>query len=96
MEIPYITLYFYRRGDVQVPFITMCYSRSLNHTPCNSIELSERPRVRDGVVVWPVTLPTDVTSVTYLRIDIQHEDDDEEEEYIFLSEIRVAERLQGS
>ena len=95
VEIPYITLYFYRRGDVRAPFITMCYSRSLNHTPCNSIELSERPRVHDGVVVWPVTLPTDVTSVTYLRIDMHHEDDDEEE-YIFLSEIRVAERLQGS
>ena len=95
VEIPNITLYFYRRGDVRAPFITMCYSRSLNHTPCNSIELSERPRLHDGVVDWSVTLPTDVTSVTYLRIDMQHEDDDEEEEYIFLSEIRVAERLQG-
>ena len=95
VEIPNITLYFYKRGNVRAPFITICYSRSLNHTPCNSIELSERPRVRDGVVVWPVTLPTDVTSVTYLRIDMQHEDDDEDD-FIFLSEIRVAERLQGS
>ena len=95
VEIPNITLYFYRRGDVRAPFITMCYSRSLNHTPCNSIELSERPRVRDGVVVWLVTLPTDVTLVKYLRIDMQHEDDDDEDDFIFLSEIRVAERLQG-
>ena len=75
----------------------MCYSRSLNYTPCNSIELPERPRLHDGVNEWSVTLLTDVTSVTYLRIDMQHEDDDDdEEEYIFLSEIRVAERLQGS
>ena len=96
VEIPNITLYCYRRGCVRSPFITICFSRSLNHTPCNNTELSERPLVRDGVVVWPVTLPTDVTSVTYLRINMQHEDDDEEDDYIFLSEIRVAERLQGS
>ena len=96
VEIPNITLYFYRRGDVRAPFITMCYSRSLNYTPCNSIELPERPRLHDGVNEWSVTLLTDVTSVTYLRIDMQHEDDEEEEEYIFLSEIRVAERLQGN
>ena len=96
MEIPNITLYFYRRTNVRVPFITMCYSRSLNHTPCNNIELSERPFLHDGVVVWPVTLPTDVTSVAYLRINMQHKDDEDRNECIFLSEIRVAERLQGS
>ena len=94
VEIPNITLYFYRRGHIQAPFITMCFSRSLNHTPCSNIELPRRPSLHDGVIVWPVTLPTDVTSVTYLRINMQHEDD-EEDDYIFLSEIRVAERLQG-
>ena len=91
VELPNITLYFYRRGDVRAPLITMCFSRFLNYTPCDNIELSRRQRIRgDGVVVWPVTLPTDVTSVTFLRIDMEHEED-----YIFLSEIRVAERLQG-
>ena len=95
VELPNITLYFYRRDDIRAPLITMCFSRFLNYTPCDNIELSERPRTRDGVVVWPVTLPTDVTSVTFLRIDMEHEDDDEEDDYIFLSEIRVAERLQG-
>ena len=95
VELPNITLYFYQRGDIRAPLITMCFSRFLNYTPCDNIELSERQRIRDGVVVWPVMLPTDVTSVTFLRIDMEHEDDDEEDDYIFLSEIRVAERLQG-
>ena len=95
-ELSNITLYFYQRGSVRAPLITMCFSRLLNYTPCNDIELSERQRIRDGVVVWPVTLPTDVTSVTFLRIHMQQEDDDEEDDYIFLSEITVAERLQGS
>ena len=96
VELSNITLYFYQRGSVRAPLITICFSRFLNYTPCNNIELSVRPRIRDGVVVWPVTLPTDVTSVTFLRIDMQHENDDDEGGYIFLSEIRVAERLQGS
>ena len=74
----------------------MCFSRSPSHTPCNSIELPGRPRLCDGVITWPVTLPTDVTSVIYLRIDMQYGgDDDDEDEYIFLSKIRVLETLQG-
>ena len=95
VEISNITLYFYRRGPVRAPYITMCFSRSLSYTPCNSIELPERPQIENGVVVWPVTLSTNVTSVTYMRIDMQHEDEDDDDDYIFLSEIRVAERLQG-
>ena len=94
VEIPNITLYFYRRGDVRAPFITMCFSKSLNHTPCNSIELPERPKIENGVVVWPVTLSTDMTSVTYLEINMEYDRNDDED-FIFLSEIRVAERLQG-
>ena len=74
----------------------MCFSRSLNYTPCNSIELPVRPLIRDGIVVWPVTLSANAASVTFLRVDMQHEDDDNEDSYIFLSEITIAERLQGS
>ena len=96
VELPNITMYFYRRIlDIRVPLITMCFSRSLNFTPCHNIELPERPRVSKGVVVWPMTLLTNVTSVTYLRIDMQYDDDDEDD-FIFLSEIRIAERLQGT
>ena len=96
VELPNITMYFYRNRilEIRVPFVTMCFSRSLNFKPCNNIELPERPRTRSGVVVWPVTLLTNATSVTYLRIDMQHDDDDPDD-FIFLSELRIAERLQG-
>ena len=95
--LPNITMYFYRNRilDIRVPFITMCFSRSLDFNPCNNIELSERPRLRSGVIVWPVTLFTNATSVTYLRIDMQHDNDRNIDDFIFLSEVRIAERLQG-
>ena len=97
VEIPNITMYFYREGilDIRAPFISMCFSRSPNFSPCNIIQLPPRPRLNNGVVVWPITLLTNATSVTYLRIDVQHERDDVTNDFIFLSEIRVAERLQG-
>ena len=93
-ELLNITMYFYREGSIRPPIITMCFSRSLNFTPCNTIELSERPRFGNGLVVWPVTLLTKATSVTYLRIDMEHELGGNDE-WIFLSEIRVTERQQG-
>ena len=92
VEVPNITMYFYREGNVRVPDISMCFSRTLNF--CNDIELpnsGDRPGgLQNGLVVWPITLLTNATSVTYLRIDMQYE-----REFIFLSEIRIAERLQG-
>jgi len=68
VELPTVTMYFYQEGrlDIRAPLISMCFSRSLNFTPCNPIELSERPRFDNGVVVWPVTLLTKATSVTYV------------------------------
>ena len=98
VEVPNITMYFYHEGrlDIQPPFISMCFSRSLNFSPCNTIQLPSRPGgLNNRVLVWPITLLTNATSVTYLRIDMWHEDDDDSDEFIFLSEIRVAERLQG-
>lgn len=97
VQVPNMTLYFYRDlgvPDIQVPIVSMCFSRLTNFTPCNTIALSERPSLSDGVVVWPMTLLTNVTVVRYLRIDMQYEDD-HDNDYIFLSEIRVAERAQG-
>ena len=98
VELPNITMYFYHEGrlDIQLPFLSMCFSSSLTYTPCINIDLPERPdRLDNRVLEWPVTLLTNATSVTYLRIDMQHENDDDSDQFIFLSEIRVAERLQG-
>ena len=97
VEVPNITMYFYREGQVRVPRISMCFSRTLSFSPCDDIELPNGPG-RLGMirlVVWPISLLTNVTSVTYLRINIFY-DSDEEDEFIFLSEIRIAERLQGT
>lgn len=97
-EVSNVTMYFYHEGrlGVQPPFISMCFSRSLNFSPCTNIQLPPRPdRLDNRVLVWPIPLLTNITSVTYLRIDMQHEDDDDSDEFIFLSEIRIAERLQG-
>ena len=96
VEIPNITLYFYHKGgDIQAPSaINICFSSSLGD-PCNSMEQPTRPRIKEGVIVWPVTL-TNVTSIEYLRIDMKHIHPEHEQDYIFLSEVRVAERLQGS
>ena len=98
VEIPNITMYFYHEGrlDIQPPFISMCFSRSLSFSTSNTIQLPSRSGLLNNrVLVWPITLLTNATSVMYLRIDMQHEDDDDSDEFIFLSEIRVAERLQG-
>ena len=97
VEVPNITLYLYREGRLRIrgPEIRMCFSTSPTFSPCTTIELPRRPRLQNGVVVWSVML-TNVTSVTYLRIDFQHEPrrEDATIQFIFLSEIRVAERLQ--
>ena len=98
VEVPNITMYFYREGNVRVPHISMCFSRTLNFTPCNDIDLPNRPAgLQNGLVVWPIPLLTNATSVTYLRIDMQYDrTSDGVNVFIFLSEIRVAERLQGT
>ena len=78
-----------------IPLVSMCL-RNLNFIPCNDIALPNIPEeLQNGVVEWPITLPTNVTSVTYLRIDFQY-DSIADDEFIFLSEIRIAEKLQGS
>ena len=95
VEVPNITMYFYREGRVRVPRITMCFSRTPNSFPCDDIVLPNRPGGLDnGLVVWPIPLLTNVTSVTYLRINTQYDRGDDNE-FTFLSEIRIAERLQG-
>ena len=92
-------MYFYQEGNVRVPHIRMCFSRTLNFSPCNDIELpnsGDRPGgLQNGLVVWPITLLTNATSVTYLRIDMLY-DRSGVNEFIFLSEVRIAERLQGT
>ena len=98
VEVTNVTMYFYHEGrlDIEPPIISMCFSRSQNFSPCNTIQLPSRPGgLNNRVLVWPITLLTNATSVTYLRIDMRHEDDNSDE-FIFLSEIRVAERLQGT
>ena len=98
VELPNITMYFYHQSrlDIQPPFLSMCFSRSLTYTPCINIDLPERPdRLDNRVLEWPVTLLTNATSVTFLRIDMRYEDSNDSDQFIFLSEIRVAERLQG-
>jgi len=97
VELSNVTMYFYREGSLNIEeprSIRMCFSRSLNFTPCDTIELSDKPGLYNGVFVWPVTLLTNATSVTYLRIDMEHEPGGNND-WIFLSEIRVAGRQQG-
>ena len=99
VELPNITLYFHHAGgQIQAEIsINICFSRSPDHIPCNSVEVPDIPDPDDGVVVHSVMLPANTTSVTYLRIDMEllPPHDDHPQDYIFLSEIRVAERLQG-
>ena len=96
VELPNVTMYFYREGQVRIPHITMCYSQTLDISTCtNNIELPPRPKTNNGVVEWPVMLLTNVTSVTYLEINMEYDHDDDNE-FIFLSEIRIAKRLQGT
>ena len=99
VEVPNITLYFYHTGDnIQGSIainIAMCFLSSLD---CNTIEVPQLSDPSIGVVVHPVMLPTNTTSVKYLRINLELLPSHNEhlKDYIFLSEIRVAERLQGS
>ena len=91
IELPNIIMTFFRQGDIRPPFLSMCFSRTLNFDTCDNIIIPDRPGgLANGVVVWPIPLLTNTTSVTYLRINMQYNRD-----FIFLSEIRVAERLQG-
>ena len=99
-ELFNITLYFYHQGgDIRVEIsLSMCFSKSLDYNPCHDIEVPDIPDPDIGMVVHSVMLATNTTSVTYLRIDIEllPPHDEHPQDYIFLSEIRVAERLQGS
>ena len=99
-ELSNITLYFYHQGgDIQAMIsLSMCFSRSLDYNPCHDIEVPDIPDPDSGVVAYSVMLPTNTTSVRYLRIDMEllPPHDEHPQDYIFLSEIRVAERLQGS
>ena len=99
-ELSNITLYFYHEGgDIEAAIsLNVCFSRSLDYNPCLDIEVPDIPDPERGVVVYSVMLPTNTTSVTYLRIDMEllPPHDEHPQDYIFLSEIRVAERLQGS
>ena len=66
VELPNITLYFYHAG-VQIRAaisMSVCFSRSPDYNPCNRIEVPQLPDPNDGVVVHPVMLPTNTTSVT--------------------------------
>ena len=99
VELTNVTLYFFRRegrSRVNIPRVSMCFSRNLNFRPCINILLPGIPEelLQNGVVEWLIKLPTNVTSVTYLRINFQY-DSNNEDEYIFLSEVRIAERSQG-
>ena len=96
-ELLNVTLYFFRDGPIRIPRVSMCFSRNLNANPCNRINLPIRPeRFDNGVVEWPMTLLTNATSVRYLRINLEYEREDVEDDFIFLSEVRIAERLKGS
>ena len=101
VEVPNITLYFYHTGgDIQGSMatnISMSFLRSLD-SECNTIEVPQLSDPNIGEVVRLVMLPTNTTSVKYLRINMEllPPHDEHLQDYIFLSEIRVAERLQGS
>ena len=98
-EIPNITLYFYHSGGyIQGSIatnITTCFLRSPDNNTTEVPQLSD-PSI--GVVVRPMMLPANTTSVKFLKIDMEllPPHDEHPQNYIFLSEIRVAERLQGS
>ena len=98
-QLPNITLYFYHAGgQIQAGIsLSMCFSRSPDYNPCNRIEVPQLTDPGNRTVVYPVMLPTNATSVTYLRIDMEllPPHDEHPQDFIFLSEIRVAERLQG-
>ena len=99
VEVPNITLYFYHTGgDIQGSMATNITMGFLRSPDCNTIEVPQLSDPSIGVVVRPVMLPTNTTSVDYLRIDMEllPPHDEHLQDYIFLSEIRVAEKLQGS
>ena len=95
VELPNVTLYFFREGRARVPRVSMCFSRNFDFMPCDDIDLPNRPGMLDDVVEWPITLLTNATSVRYLRINFRY-DRDEDDDFIFLSEVRIAERIQGT
>ena len=87
-EIHSITLYFHRRAIIQVPFISVCISRSQDHSPCDIIVAEKSVELNSSMEVQQMKLLTAATSVTYLRIDMQYYYDDDGA-FIFLSEIRI-------
>ena len=87
-EIHNITMYFYRRIIIRVPYISVCISRSPDHTPCDKIELVEESELHSTMDVRLMKQLTNATSVTYLRIDMQYDLNDEDV-FIFLSEITI-------
>ena len=74
VEVPNITLHFYHTGgDIQGSMatnITMCFLRSLD-SDCNTIEVPQLSDPNIGVVVCPVMLSTNTTSVKFLQIDME-------------------------
>ena len=84
-----ITLYYYHEGgDIQATIsLRMCFSRSLDFNPCHDIEVPDIPDPDDGVVAYSVMLPTNTTSVTYLRIDMEllPPHDEDPQDYTFSS-----------
>ena len=87
-EIHNTTLYFYRQLIIRVPFISVCISTSPDHTPCDKIVFVESVELHNTTEVRLMKLLTNATSVTYLRIDMQYDRDDDDV-FIFLSEIRI-------
>jgi len=95
IELTNITLYFYKKASMKVnlPFISLCVSSSSDlTTQCNQVELPPRLWFPDGVVAWPITLLIPAKSVTYLKISFQYELENIHQ-WIFLSEVRVGERI---
>ena len=87
-EIHNIILYFYQQLIIRVPFISVCISRSPDDTPCDKIEFVESIELHSTMEVRLMKPLTASTSVTYLRIDMQYDRDDDDV-FIFLSEIRI-------
>ena len=99
VELSSVTLNFFSQGEgarVNIPHVSICFSSNLNFSTCNNITfLAGLSATGNGVVERQMTSPVNVTSVTYLRIIFQY-DGINDDEFIFLSEIRIAEILQGS
>ena len=96
VELTNITLYFYKQANfkINLPFVSLCVSTSSDLTTrCISVV---GPRFTDGVVAWPIILLTPAKSVTFLEISFQYQLESIHQ-WIFLSEVRVGERvIQGN